>query len=47
MEKDRLPLMVDATHEYDDYYSGVGLFSKTQSIRIAPCTFQKLYFFQV
>ena len=22
MEKDRLPLMVDSTHEYDDYYSG-------------------------
>jgi len=37
MEKDRLPLMVDATHEYDDYYSGVKTFGHRQIIRIAPC----------
>jgi hypothetical protein len=37
LEKDRLPLMVDSTHEYDDYYSGVKSFSHHQVIRIAPC----------
>ena len=37
LEKDRLPLMVDSTHEYDDYYSGVKSFGHKQIIRIAPC----------
>ena len=32
LEKDRLPLMVDSTHEYDDFYSGVKTFGRKQVV---------------
>jgi hypothetical protein len=37
LEKDRLPLMVDSTHEYDDYYSGVKTFGRKQVVEVHPC----------
>ena len=37
LEKDRLPLMVDSTHEYDDYYNGLNTFGKKQVIEVHPC----------